>query len=265
MTTPRVVAVIPAAGVGSRMQADRPKQYLSIANKTILEHTIDALIEHPLIDDVIVAISKGDAYFDALGLRAKPITVVNGGRERADSVLSGIMALNDDDWALVHDAARPCVDSDDIANLMKVMHDSSVSGGILATPVRDTMKRAHAQNHANSIENSSSAYSVVSHTEDRENLWHALTPQLFPAALLKTALQQGIEQGLPITDEASAMEFAGHCVAMINGSPANIKVTHPADLPLAEFYLQQRLATATKNTTHNTDNLENAQTQKAHT
>jgi 2-C-methyl-D-erythritol 4-phosphate cytidylyltransferase len=145
------------------------------------------------------------------------------------------------------------------------MHDSSVSGGILATPVRDTMKRAHAQNHAKKIDNGSSSHNVISHTEDRENLWHALTPQLFPATLLKAALQQGIEQGLSITDEASAMEFAGHSVAMINGSPANIKVTHPADLPLAEFYLQQRLAATTQKAKQNTDNLENAQTQKAHT
>ena len=233
MTTPRVVAVIPAAGVGSRMQADRPKQYLTIANKTILEHTIDALVDHPLIDDVVVAISKDDAYFDTLGLRQKPVHVVDGGNERADSVLNGIMALGDDDWALVHDAARPCVDSDDITALISLVHDDSVSGGILATPVRDTMKRAQP--------NKNESHAVVSHTEDRENLWHALTPQLFPAKLLKAALQHGLSKGATITDEASAMEYSGHKVAMVNGSPANIKVTHPADLPLAAFYLQQKI------------------------
>ena len=230
MTSPRVVAVIPAAGVGSRMQADRPKQYLSLNGKTILEHTIDALLNHPLIDDVIVAISQGDEYFDQLGLRQKPIRVVDGGKERADSVLNGILSLDDNDWALVHDAARPCVDDADISNLLSLIDNEDVTGGILATPVRDTMKRVKPSSN------------IISHTEDRDGLWHALTPQLFPAMLLKRALQEGLAQGVSITDEASAMEFAGHSVAMVSGSPANIKITHPADLPLAEFYLKQKFS-----------------------
>ena len=230
MTSPRVVAVIPAAGVGSRMQADRPKQYLSLNGKTILEHTIDALLNHPLIDDVIVAISQGDEYFDQLGLRQKPIRVVDGGKERADSVLNGILSLDENDWALVHDAARPCVDDADISNLLSLIGSEDVTGGILATPVRDTMKRVKPSSN------------IISHTEDRDGLWHALTPQLFPAMLLKRALQEGLAQGVSITDEASAMEFAGHSVAMVSGSPANIKITHPADLPLAEFYLKQKFS-----------------------
>ena len=230
MTSPRVVAVIPAAGVGSRMQADRPKQYLSLNGKTILEHTIDALLNHPLIDDVIVAISQGDEYFDQLGLRQKPIRVVDGGKERADSVLNGILSLDENDWALVHDAARPCVDDADISNLLSLIGGEDVTGGILATPVRDTMKRVKPSSN------------IISHTEDRNGLWHALTPQLFPAMLLKRALQEGLAQGVSITDEASAMEFAGHSVAMVSGSPANIKITHPADLPLAEFYLKQKFS-----------------------
>ena len=230
MTSPRVVAVIPAAGVGSRMQADRPKQYLSLNGKTILEHTIDALLNHPLIDDVIVAISQGDEYFDQLGLRQKPIRVVDGGKERADSVLNGILSLDENDWALVHDAARPCVDDADISNVLSLIGSEDVTGGILATPVRDTMKRVKPSSN------------IISHTEDRNGLWHALTPQLFPAMLLKRALQEGLAQGVSITDEASAMEFAGHSVAMVSGSPANIKITHPADLPLAEFYLKQKFS-----------------------
>ena len=236
MTSPRVVAVIPAAGVGSRMQADRPKQYLSLNGKTILEHTIDALLNHPLIDDVIVAISQGDEYFDQLGLRQKPIRVVDGGKERADSVLNGILSLDENDWALVHDAARPCVDDADISNLLSLIDNEDVTGGILATPVRDTMKRVKPSSN------------IISHTEDRNGLWHALTPQLFPAMLLKRALQEGLAQGVSITDEASAMEFAGHSVAMVSGSPANIKITHPADLPLAEFYLKQKFSAQGDNT-----------------
>ncbi|BCO17672.1 2-C-methyl-D-erythritol 4-phosphate cytidylyltransferase [Alteromonas sp. KC3] len=235
MTIPRVVAVIPAAGVGSRMQADRPKQYLMLGSKTILEHTIDALVNHPKIDDVVVAISAGDAYFAELELNGKAIRVVEGGKERADSVLNGIATLAPTDWALVHDAARPCVDEEDISSLLNVMNDNSVAGGILATPVRDTMKRATAS------PNTLATIRTISHTEERTDLWHALTPQLFPAGLLKHALETGLAAGANITDEASAMELAGHKVAMINGSPANIKITHPADLPLAEFYLQQKL------------------------
>ena len=234
MTTPRVVAVIPAAGVGSRMQADRPKQYLQLGGKTILEHTIDTLLHHPKIDHVVVAISAGDAYFDSLHLDSERITVVQGGKERADSVLNGIAELDDTTWALVHDAARPCVEDDDISALLEVMHNDDVAGGILATPVRDTMKRAVPSGE--SIE-------IIAHTEERTNLWHALTPQLFPAGLLKQALHQGLANGATITDEASAIELAGYKVAMISGSPANIKVTHPADLPLAEFYLRQKLET----------------------
>ena len=132
--------------------------------------------------------------------------------------------------ALVHDAARPCVDDADISNLLSLIGSEDVTGGILATPVRDTMKRVKPSSN------------IISHTEDRDGLWHALTPQLFPAMLLKRALQEGLAQGVSITDEASAMEFAGHSVAMVSGSPANIKITHPADLPLAEFYLKQKFS-----------------------
>lgn len=234
MTTPRIVAVIPAAGVGSRMQADRPKQYLKLGEKTILEHTTESLLSHPKIERVVIAISANDAYFDSLHLSSKRITVVEGGKERADSVLNGIASLSENTWALVHDAARPCIEEADITALLDVMHNDDVVGGILASPVRDTMKRALATN--DSVE-------IIAHTEERTNLWHALTPQLFPAGLLKQALQDGLEKGANITDEASAMELAGFKVAMISGSPANIKVTHPADLPLAEFYLRQKLET----------------------
>lgn len=238
MTMPRVIAVIPAAGVGSRMQADRPKQYLTIAGKTILEHTLDTLLTHPSIQSVVLAVSPDDIYFSKLDIKEnKRVDVVHGGKERADSVLNGIMHLQHDDWALVHDAARPCVSHKDITALLSLIGDNTVTGGILATPVRDTMKRAAISEdipHQNQL-------NVISHTESRTNLWHALTPQLFPAQLLREALQKGLSDGVNITDEASAVEYAGYKVGMVNGSPANIKITHPADLPLAEFYLQQQL------------------------
>jgi 2-C-methyl-D-erythritol 4-phosphate cytidylyltransferase len=231
MTSPLVVAVIPAAGIGNRMQADRPKQYLSLAGKTILEHTVEQLLSHPKIHRIVIAISAQDSYIHSLSIAThNKVTLVEGGAQRADSVLSALSTISEECWALVHDAARPCVTIEDIDRLLSVMHDHSVTGGILATPVRDTMKRA--------LDNG--VQPLISHTESREALWHALTPQLFPTARLTRALNCALEEGANVTDEASAIEYVGGKVALINGNPANIKITHPEDLPLAEFYLQQR-------------------------
>ena len=231
MTLPSVTAIIPAAGVGSRMNAEHPKQYLSLAGKPILSHTVELLLSHPQITKVIVALSPEDRYFNQLDIAAHPdVTRVEGGKERADSVLNALNSMKDNSWALVHDAARPCVPLDDISSLLSVMSRDDVVGGILATPVRDTMKRAHTDNKA-----------CVSHTESRENLWHALTPQLFPNVLLQRALSKALSEGVAVTDEASAIEYVGENVALIDASPINIKITHPADLPLAEFYLHQRM------------------------
>ncbi|AYA63121.1 2-C-methyl-D-erythritol 4-phosphate cytidylyltransferase [Alteromonas sp. RKMC-009] len=229
MSHPSVVAVVPAAGVGSRMQADRPKQYLRIGEKTILEHTLSALHAHPKISHIVVAVSAGDPFFPELPVASAPwLTVVDGGAERADSVFAALSQLNDNDWALVHDAARPCVSLTDIDTLLQVRERDDVAGGILATPVKDTMKREMASKN-----------NIISHTECREQLWHALTPQLFRAGELRQALIQAQEKNIPVTDEASAMEAAGHKVALIDSNPANIKITRPADMPLAAFYLQQ--------------------------
>ncbi|MBU3021139.1 2-C-methyl-D-erythritol 4-phosphate cytidylyltransferase [Aestuariibacter sp. A3R04] len=228
MSEQSVVAVVPAAGIGSRMQADKPKQYLTLAGKTILEHTLHTLYSHPAVDKVVVSINPDDPYFVTLDIaKAHWLTVVNGGETRADSVLAGITTLQDDTWAMVHDAARPCVSHSDIDKLLCVQNRADVAGGILATPVRDTMKRAL------------DGTTEVSHTESRDNLWHALTPQLFKAGALKAALMRCADGEVAITDEASAMEAAGYRVALIDSNPANIKITHPADMPLAAFYFQQ--------------------------
>ena len=224
-----IVAVVPAAGIGSRMQADRPKQYLTIGSQTILEHTLLKLAAHPAISRVVVALSPDDQYFNQLPLQNAPwLTIVDGGASRAESVNNALAELADNEWALVHDAARPCVSSIDISRLIERTDAKQFSGGILATPVRDTMKRACAEN----------AYPVVLRTE-RDNLWHALTPQLFRAGKLRTALAAALAAGAVVTDEASAMEFAGYTVELLDSDPANIKITRPADLPLAQFYLQQ--------------------------
>ena len=225
-----IVAVVPAAGIGSRMQADRPKQYLTIGSQTILEHTLLKLAAHPAISRVVVALSPDDQYFNQLPLQNAPwLTIVDGGASRAESVNNALAELADNEWALVHDAARPCVSSIDISRLIERTDAKQFSGGILATPVRDTMKRACAEN----------AYPVVLITEERDNLWHALTPQLFRAGKLRTALAAALAAGAVVTDEASAMEFAGYTVELLDSDPANIKITRPADLPLAQFYLQQ--------------------------
>ncbi len=227
-----IAVVIPAAGVGQRMQADRPKQYLELAGKTILEHTIHRLRQVPELGPVWLAIAKEDPYFATTSLSASPyIHRVLGGSERADSVLAGLMAIDAQHypWVLVHDAARPLVQVADIQKLIKRCLDSGC-GGILATPVRDTMKRSMG-----AAENTQ-----VLHTVERKDLWHALTPQLFPTAQLKDILQKALQSGAAITDEASALEWAGLPVLLVSGRADNIKITQSEDLLLARFYLEQQ-------------------------
>ncbi|WP_342323770.1 2-C-methyl-D-erythritol 4-phosphate cytidylyltransferase [Kosakonia sp. BYX6] len=222
---PDVCAVVPAAGFGRRMQTECPKQYLSIGDKTILEHAVAALLAHPRVNRVIIAVSPGDERFAQLPLAQHPqITVVNGGAERADSVLAGLRAAAGAQWVLVHDAARPCLHQDDLNRLLQLSETSRV-GGILAAPVRDTMKRAEPGKTA------------IAHTVERNDLWHALTPQFFPLELLHDCLTRALNEGATITDEASALEYCGYHPELIAGRADNIKVTRPEDLRLAEFYL----------------------------
>lgn len=141
-TFPSVIAVLPAAGIGSRMQAECPKQYLTIGRHSIVEHAIHALLRHPRIERVIVAIGPEDRQFEQLPIARDPrVIVTEGGRQRADSVMAGLQLAGDADWVLVHDAARPCLHADDLERLLAITAHSKV-GGILAAPVRDTMKRA---------------------------------------------------------------------------------------------------------------------------
>lgn len=226
-SSPQVIAVLPAAGIGSRMQADCPKQYLTIGHQTILEHAIHALLRHPRITQVIVAISPEDQQFKTLPIASDPrVLVTEGGQQRADSVLAGLQLAGNAHWVLVHDAARPCLHPDDLERLLAITAHSKV-GGILAAPVRDTMKRAQV------------GQSVISHTVERQDLWHALTPQLFPLELLKLCLQRALDEGATVTDEASALEHCGYHPLLVAGRADNIKVTRPEDLTLAAFYLTQ--------------------------
>ena len=222
-----LTAIVPAAGIGSRMGADCPKQYLTLAGKTILEHTLGCLLSHPAIARVIVALAPHDEWFERLAVASDPrILRVEGGSERAYSVLNALHVA-EGKWVLVHDAARPCLCHSDLDKLIATA--MVCDGAILGSRVRDTMKRTDG------------AGNIVA-TVEREQLWHALTPQMFPTVTLKRALEEGLALGALITDEASAMERAGFTVKMVEGRADNIKVTRPEDLSLAELFLQQQSA-----------------------
>ena len=226
-------AIVPAAGIGKRMQSAIPKQYLPLNGRAVLEHTINSLLLNKHISGLIIALQKDDAHWLNIKTASKkPVMCTEGGRERADSVLNALNALvesesfDETDWVMVHDAVRPCLTQSDINKLAaEVVSDS---GGLLALPVRDTMKR-QGENK------------TVEKTIDRENLWHALTPQYFPALGLRAALGYALKHGLTITDESSAMELAGYSPKLVQGQEDNIKITRPDDLHLASLYLEAQL------------------------
>ena len=230
MTEPtKFWAVVPAAGVGKRMNADRPKQYLQLNGKTVLEQTLLRLLQAEVFSAVSVAISVEDPYWPELPLasHAKVVTAA-GGKERADSVLSALKAIRDvaadSDWVLVHDAARPCLTTDDIHLIINSLVDDEV-GGILALASHDTLKNVQGRS--------------ILGTLDRSHIWRALTPQMFRYGRLKSALEAA-EGNLAVTDEASAVEMQGGQPKIVEGRPDNIKITRPEDLALAQFYLEQQ-------------------------
>lgn len=221
-----IIAVVPAAGIGSRMQADKPKQYLKIQGKTILEYTLEVLIHYPAISQIIVAVTSSDPYLAEINLlNHSKIQLVEGGKTRAESVLNGLQQIknNANTWAMVHDAARPCLTHQDLDKLLQI---NDINGAILAIPAVDTIKRTNS-----SLQ--------IQQTEDRSQLWLAQTPQFFPAQTLKHALQQALAKDFTITDEASAMELMGFHPYLVAGRSDNLKITRPEDLALAEFYLSR--------------------------
>jgi 2-C-methyl-D-erythritol 4-phosphate cytidylyltransferase len=223
-------AVVPAAGVGKRMNADRPKQYLELAGKTVIEHTLLRLLSAEVFTAVAVAISEEDPYWPDLDVSAhKKIITAAGGKERADSVLSALKAIrtvaSDDDWVLVHDAARPCITKIDIHHLIDSLKTDEI-GGILALSSHDTLKSVQGDN-------------IIIGTLDRSHIWRALTPQMFRYGLLKNALEAA-EGNTAITDESSALELQGMQPKIVEGRPDNIKITRPEDLALAQFYMEHQ-------------------------
>ncbi len=234
INAPHYWAVVPAAGVGRRMGSDCPKQYLPLFNKPIVQHTLERLAASA-VQGIVVSVSADDPYWPQLPKMSK-VWRTDGGAERCHSVLNGLRYLLENtaaqptDWVLVHDAARPCVRVADVNKLMSELATHPV-GGLLAMPVRDTMKRADAQGQ-------------VAETVCREGLWHALTPQMFRLQTLHDALHSVLSRGELVTDEAQAMELQGYQPVLIAGHPDNIKVTHPQDLALAALFLQQQKAAA---------------------
>jgi len=219
---PSFWAVIPAAGVGARMRADRPKQYLDLCGRSLLERTLDCFLDHPRLRGLAVSLAAEDPWWPTLACaRDARILRAPGGRERADSVLGGLLLLGEQgatagDWVLVHDAARPNLRREDLDRLLAELAQDPV-GGLLGVPARDTLKRVGRDGR-------------VSETVDRSQVWLAYTPQMFRLGALRDALSAGLAAGAAITDEASAMESAGHAPRLVEGRADNIKVTTPEDL-----------------------------------
>lgn len=224
----RYFALIPAAGTGSRMGADCPKQYLPLLGLPLIAHTLQALAREPRIEKIIVVLAPDDEQWqshDWSGWQGRLETLRCGGASRAESVLNGLDAMAawcaDDDWVLVHDAARPCLPRSALARLIDGAGEDAV-GGLLAVPVADTLKRADQQGR-------------VATTEPRAGLWQAQTPQMFRHGMLRQALAAA---GNDVTDDASAIEKAGLHPLLVEADSRNLKVTYPRDLQLAELILE---------------------------
>jgi len=220
-------ALVPAAGFGARMGQELPKQYLPLAEQPMMAHALGTLCASPEIATVFVVLAPDDKLFHTydwsrFGDKLQPLFC--GGKMRSDTVLNGLIAseLEPDDWVLVHDAARPCLTQAHLARLIAELRDDAV-GGILAVPVADTLKRANEAGR-------------IARTEDRAGLWQAQTPQMFRAGLLEQALQQGRN----VTDEASAVEALGLQPKLVEGDSGNFKVTYPQDIRIAELLLKER-------------------------
>ena len=227
-------AIIPAAGIGRRMQqttqADVPKQYQQILGKSILEHTLDRIDKLEFLAGIIVVVGENDLWWQALNVNLEnTLMTTTGGAQRINSVLNGLHSIDrqarETDWVLVHDAVRPCVSLKDIHKLVETLSDSG-NGGLLVTPVTETLKKLTDDN-------------MVKMTVPREAYRLAATPQMFRYGLLRSALEKALEDNIAITDEAHAMEHAVHTIQCVEGGADNIKITHKEDLLLAEFFIDR--------------------------
>ena len=219
--------VMPAAGIGRRFGADRPKQYAALCGRTVIEWALAPFLSDARCAGAVLALAEDDPYWAAVA--PSPVVIAPGGRERSHSVRNGLAALADragrDDWVLVHDAARPCLPRGDLDRLLAELGTHPV-GGLLATPAADTLKRADG-----SLE--------VQQTVDRAGLWRALTPQMFRYGRLCEALDRALAAGRVPTDEAQAIEWLGDRPRLVEGAAANLKITSAADLAIAAALLKE--------------------------
>lgn len=212
------------------MGAAVAKQYLPLCGRSVLAHALEPLLDCTRIDAVVLVVGGDDTRWRECVPQGDRLLLARGGAERCNSVSNGLERLGDragdEDWVLVHDAARPCLSRAELERLFEVLEDDAV-GGLLAVPLADTLKAADEQGR-------------VERTVPRERLWRALTPQMFRYGLLRSALSSAIAAGFAVTDEASAIEHAGHRPVLVEGRAANLKVTGPEDLALAEAVLRGR-------------------------
>ena len=230
--------VMPAAGSGSRFGADAPKQYAPLEGRTVIEWALAPFLADVRCAHIVVALARADAAWEQvaarLGARGSILTAVGGGAQRSQSVRLALAGLEEraaaDDWVLVHDAARPCLDAQDLERLLGELGTHPV-GGVLAIPATDTLKRAQGGEGTGV---------GVAQTLDRSGLWRALTPQMFRYARLCAALDQAHAAGRFPSDEAQALEWLGEHPLLIEGAATNLKITTGADLVLAAAVLAAR-------------------------
>ncbi|WP_027796426.1 2-C-methyl-D-erythritol 4-phosphate cytidylyltransferase [Paraburkholderia acidipaludis] len=238
--TPRLFALIPCAGTGSRSGSAMPKQYRSVAGRDLLHYTLAAFDACSEFTQTLVVISPDDAHFDARRFSGLRFAVRRcGGASRQATVSNGLAGLaefgaRDEDWVLVHDAARPGITPALIRSLVEALKDDPV-GGIMALPVADTLKRVAPGGGAAPL-------ARIARTEARDGLWQAQTPQMFRIGMLRTAIERARQDGHDLTDEASAIEWLGHAPRLVQGSLRNFKVTYPEDFALAEAILGRQAA-----------------------
>lgn len=228
---PKLWVIIPAAGIGSRIKTvTKPKQYHSISEKPIIEHTLNLFLQSSF-EKIIVTIQKSDPYWDNLSISSNPqIHTTIGGQTRMESVWNGLNALHDfnvisTDWVLTHDAVRPCLTSKMLTQFINALKNEAV-GGTMAIPAQDTLKYV--------IDNE------IDHTLSRKNIWHAQTPQMFRFSCLYEALKKTKQQNINVSDEACAIEKLGYRPKIIPGDISNIKITYDRDIALATCLLRSR-------------------------
>jgi len=230
MNKPKFWALVPAAGSGSRLGAEMPKQYIDLVGKPVIRHTLDALRRVESLSGIVVGLAKGDQWWESVVTASNQcFDTYIGGTSRAETVLNGLQYLRyhakSDDWIIIHDAARPCVRPADVERLIAA-RGNGLSGAILAVAVSDTLKL-------------SSEKKYVEQTISRDRLWYAQTPQIFPYRVLRDALEAC--DLTDISDESSAMELAGYTPNLVKGRSENLKVTTREDLELAKVILGARI------------------------